>query len=664
MGTGGLVSQYILPVGFTILLVLFLFVLLTLLARRGIAIGLWARIASRPKRTVGGVIALLLVVVLATFALRFAEAERFRAYERHNFNTASNLLAPFLIKSPLTSTLQFPSTVSSTSAITESREYGTVEAQSLIRSNLIAARPGSTYRYSMDIGTDDSVSSDAQIRFLWLDRALKVLIWNDTPVYRIESEFNPSGGCYGFLCSTFHTGAYKAPEGAAYLVIELRNLVGSWLYPREMKLSQDGVYIESHPNGAQGALAFSFDWESAMGGAIHSRGMTVHDPKGAAEHGQAMRDGAAWLNKLFNQHNIKATFYATGYNLLDGNTQRREFSGNPTYKWARIGNGSGWDTNWWLTHTWYSDDPFGAIQTDPAWYFGDQTRTLLQAGHEIAPHTFGHLYVRGAKPQELATDMDEWLSAAKSVGVPAPTTFAFPWRSSNSLTADFYKVLGDRGIRAVTRIYAPDMKDQYTVGAVGVYPDISVMPDFLLGAESAVGGEGAGAPITGEQGIQVITETLSRRGATSFWQHPEQLAPGMKDIQAAWTQVVSAAAQERDKGRLWIATVADITAYPRDVMSVTVSLSKEWLGGTWKIHVNNALDKPISGVTITLPGDAARATSSQVDVRTVYHPTPDTTKVSDAGKLVYPARQIVLNDLKPGASTIDVEWARGQEPPQ
>jgi peptidoglycan/xylan/chitin deacetylase (PgdA/CDA1 family) len=426
---------------------------------------------------------------------------------------------------------------------------------------------------------------------------------------------------------------------------------------------QEGVHVEPHPNGASASLAFSFDWESAMGGAIHSRGAEGHDPKAAAEHGMAMRQGGDWLKDLFKKHDIRATFYGTGYNLLDGNTEQRTFSSNPIYTWASKGNG--WSTDYWKTHPWYGDDPYGTAQTDPAWYFGDQTRVLLQAGHEIAPHTFGHLFVRDATPQELATDMDEWLFAARAQGVMTPTTFAFPWRSSNSLTQDFYDVFWQHGIRAVTRIYAKDVKDQYTIGAVGVYSDIMVMPDFLLGAESASGGEGAGAPITGGEGMQVIGEAIARRGTTSFWQHPEQLgpAPQLAGIRSDWEAVVGEAAKERDNGRLWIATVADITAYQRDVMSVTASLDKEFFGG-WKIHVNNALGKPISGVTLTMPGDAARLSSSDVDVRPVYHLEPGVTRVSDAGKPQYPARQIVLEDLKPGSATIDVEWAPGQEPPR
>ena len=153
------------------------------------------------------------------------------------------------------------------------------------------------------------------------------------------------------------------------------------------------------PNGAQAALAFSFDWESAMGGLDPLQGAsTTYDatPCTGAGWRCARAPTSCWPVR---QPTIRATFYATGYNLLDGNTERRQFAGNPTYNWAGR-SGAGRPT-YWTTHPWYGDDPYGTVQSDPAWYFGDQTDALHAAGHEIGSHTFGHLYVRGATPQEL-----------------------------------------------------------------------------------------------------------------------------------------------------------------------------------------------------------------------------------------------------------------------
>ncbi|HYO49887.1 MAG TPA: hypothetical protein VEW94_08545, partial [Chloroflexia bacterium] len=57
-----------------------------------------------------------------------------------------------------------------------------------------------------------------------------------------------------------------------------------------------------------------------------------------------------------------------------------------------------------------------------------------------------------------------------------------------------------------------------------------------------------------------------------------------------------------------------------------------------------------------------RASSRDVDVLTANHPDAKTTRLSTAKGHVYPASQLVLNNLKPGLTTIEVEWAAGQEP--
>jgi peptidoglycan/xylan/chitin deacetylase (PgdA/CDA1 family) len=605
-------------------------------------------------------VGLLLLVVLIAIIERENKATQFRVREGRDVMSASNLVANPLFYGSTDDVhiLHLPGWV-----ISGTMRGVTLTPFSSLASNYMAVRPGHTYIYSVKTYEHDGMyglGGHAQVRLLWLDDALEVLSWNDSPVWYVTpSKADPS----------FLTGSYVAPEGAARLRFELRNVSEATIWVNEPKVSQVGVYIEQHPNGAQGSIAFSFDWESAMGGAIHSKGMVQHDPQAAEQHGIEMRQGADWLKELFAQHGIKATFYGTGYNLLDGNEQRRIFSGDPIYRWASPE--FGWGSDYWLTHKWYSDDPYATYETEPAWYFGDQARALLGAGHEIAPHTFGHLYVRGSNPQELAADMDEWLKAAKEAGVPPPTTFAFPWRSSNSLTQEYYDVLRERGIQAVTRIYEGNIRDLYTLSATCVLTGgkcistrMAVMPDFLLGVPSVnAGEEAAGSIISREKALEVISETLARRGTTSFWQHPEQLAPKpeFEGVRKAWEEVVAEAAQERERGRLWIAPVADIVAYQRDVMSVTARLDKAFLGG-WKVEVRNDSGKELSGVTLTLPGDVVRASSNDVDVLTVNHPDAKTTRVSTAKSPVYPASQLVLDKLKPGVANIEVEWAAGQEP--
>jgi peptidoglycan/xylan/chitin deacetylase (PgdA/CDA1 family) len=381
--------------------------------------------------------------------------------------------------------------------------------------------------------------------------------------------------------------------------------------------------VETWPDGAAGAFTFSFDWESAMGGLIHSQ--SQHDVAYATERGLRMRQGADILLDLFQKNHIQATFYATGYNLLDGNTEHRTFAGDPTYKW---GPPQGWHTTWWLTNTWYSDDPYGTVQSDPAWYFGDQTDRLAAAGQEIGSHTFGHLYVRGLKPAQLSADMDEWVKAAAARNLPPVRSVAFPWRSSNSVGADFYKVLADHGIDSVTRIYDPDLRDRYVISASPAYSPTLIMPDFELGPSGPDTTEGSTVKLLGAvEARNVLTETIARRGVTSFWTHPEQLTN--PEVLAAWEDAIPAAAAARDKGDLWIASVSRIVERWRDTALVDATTTPG-ADGQLQISVTSHAKNTLDGVTLTLPHPA---TEVRIDGAVVAQRRPE---------------QVVIPHLAPG----------------
>ena len=677
-------TQYLPPLLLTVVIVLAALLLLYWLSRRGIATRLWGAIVRYRGALAFLFAVVLFIVAFGTFLVRQEQSTNLRKYESSTYETPSNLISGRLLAlNPITSSV-YPAQPTIKAEERRSVAAGWIsnlEPNVSVTTNVIHVRSDDTIRYSLfatNVVTDlvSATPGEVQPRLIWFDAALNSISYTDRATIKTDPirYEGPDGSTFDPI-KAFHSEMYLVPAGATSMQLEFRNVGNVKIQLSRLKLSTIGVYIEPHPNATSGSIAFSFDWETAMGGAVHSKGDDSHDVAGAGQHGLEMRQGTHWLNDLFVSNHISATFYATGYNLLDGNTGRHTFNGDPTYKWAAPKNG--WESEYWLTHPWFSDDPSGTYESDPAWYFGDQTRTLLSAGHEIAPHTFAHIYVRGSNPQELATDLDEWLKYAKMAGVPPPTTFAFPWRSSNSLTKEFYDVFYTRGIRAVTRIYAPDVKDQYTLGNAVVYtdimqaqlyPDMAVMPDFLLGSPAANAGEEAGGgAISREQGLEVIQETTARRGTTSFWQHPEQLAddPDFDVVRTAWRDVAEAAARERDNGRLWISTVAEITAYQRDVMSVTATLQPPGLfGGKWRIEIRNDSGKELRGVTLTLPGEASTASNQSDSVRSVSHPDPAVTRLGEPGKFEGPSRQLVMSSLSPGLTTIEIEWAKGQEPLQ
>jgi peptidoglycan/xylan/chitin deacetylase (PgdA/CDA1 family) len=472
-----------------------------------------------------------------------------------------------------------------------------------LQSARILVRPGDTLCYDIETGG----GGQAQAIVQWESQTLEPL---------------QKGGSFSAgpptTAGTRLQGAATAPAGAVYAWLWLRAVAGT---PRfhAPALAQAGLRIEPWPDGAQAALAFSFDWESAMGGLIHSKGGDGHDVAYAEARGRNMRAGADILDGLFQRSKIRATFYATGYNLLDGNTAHRQFAGNPIYP---FGPKWGWADDWWLTHRWYENDPYGTVQTAPAWYFGDQTDRLRAAGDEIASHTFGHLYVRGTLPISLTLDLDEWAGAAQARGLPPVRSFAFPWQSSNSSKAETYKVLADHGIDSVTRLYAQDVPggDYFTLSAVRAYPSLAVMPDRLLGPPGPDSGDSsASLDVAGANQAQaVISETIARRGVTSFWTHPEELTKPDGQTRAAWADTIAAAAAARDRGDLWIAPVSEIVQRWRDVRQVDMVMTGD--GTRFNATVTNHSPHPLAGLTLTLPR-AAR--SLKVDGVATTIPRPD-----------------------------------------
>jgi peptidoglycan/xylan/chitin deacetylase (PgdA/CDA1 family) len=382
----------------------------------------------------------------------------------------------------------------------------------------------------------------------------------------------------------------SAPPRATGVRLQLRALGPTSL--AGVKLWEAGVRLEPFPDYYRAALAFSFDWETAMGGAIHSRGDANHDVAGAVGAGLKMREGARWLGDLLAQRGISATFFATGYNLLFGNQEGRQFVGNPTYKWANRKNG--WASDYWTSHPWYSDDPRGDYLTDPAWYFGDLTLYLKGRGHDIQTHTFGHLYVRGTKPQELDMDLKEWNRVASEIGLNSAVTFSFPWTSSNSIGADHYRVLVQNGIKYVTRTY--DHPHPFELRSIPDAPGLVFLPDQQLEP----------SPSSLARGLSAMEEAVTRRGYLSLWSHPEDAADAYG--RQVWEAAVERAADLRDRGELWVQNVTTLLDYNRALKAVSIETWR-W-GNTWSMTITYQGDKPLRGVTLALPGVIS---SAQVD---------------------------------------------------
>ena len=206
-----------------------------------------------------------------------------------------------------------------------------------IRSPLIDARAGATYRVAFRALADGESATRARVFFHWLDdEGVEFRVdkgeWHDVPA-----------GTWSVVSSSV-----SAPSGAYRLAVSIHPGSDDPIVVTDLSVGQLGVRVAPWPEGKAAALAFSFDYETAMGGLVHGR--SVDDPYADQDYldrARRMREGAIRALELFAPHAIRASFYTNGYNFLLGNTEQRPFMGNPVYDWASIEHG--WSSDAWKT---------------------------------------------------------------------------------------------------------------------------------------------------------------------------------------------------------------------------------------------------------------------------------------------------------------------------
>jgi peptidoglycan/xylan/chitin deacetylase (PgdA/CDA1 family) len=457
---------------------------------------------------------------------------------------------------------------------------------SYARSAPILVRPQKRYQVSLQTLADAPNPSRLQVVFLWEDTRREVILHEAGAWQEVPSR--------GWRLLTWET---TAPADTSGLSILVRPAGDDPVYLDDVRLSEEGVRLEPFPDYRHAALAFTLDWETAMGGLIHSRSDDGYDPATAEARGLAMRQGSESLLDLFAQYGIRATWYASGYSLLTGNTDRETF-GQPIYTWASRDHG--WRDDRWVTTPWFADDPYGTAQSNPAWYFGDLLPRLRAAGQEIQSHTFGHLYLGYATPEEVRADLRQWNAAAVAAGLSPATTLAFPWGASLGMSDATFAVLEELGYRSVTRTYhEPQGRSQYYIlppddlfhmRTVPGRPALWAFPDHYFPGQDAAGAK------------SIIDQVLALRGVTSLWAHTEE-AVSPAQI-AAWDEVLAYAAAQREAG-LWIAPVEEIVAY-RDSLGAIVVQAEERATRLY-IRVRNDNDHAVAGLTLTLPAPVRAA---------------------------------------------------------
>lgn len=346
------------------------------------------------------------------------------------------------------------------------------------------------------------------------------------------------------------------------------------------------IHIRPWPAGYNAAVSFSYDWETAMGGLVHSR--SNDDPLAGADpviRGMRMREGLTNSLKLFAPYQFAATYYVNGYNFLDGNRDKQLFMDNPIFPWATITNG--WQSNVWSQQSWFAADPHGDIQSDPAWYFGDLIAPVRNAGHDIQSHTFSHFYGGLASPTEWQTDLQAWNALAATRNVAPATSLAFPWSSSAGMRYDSWDQLVAAGVTSLTRTsWNPHLPQYHIVTATDAHcrtlpghEVILVCPDYYLTTAREAGA------------LALLSDIRQRDGMIDFWSHTEEVMTS--DQIATWQAVVDASAYAGD---VWVAPLRTIASRQQALAAVQTKVEQDDVGAT--ITILNPTSATIADVAI------------------------------------------------------------------
>lgn len=461
-----------------------------------------------------------------------------------------------------------------------------------LKSPEVAARPGAEYRIAFRALADRNPTR-ARVLFHWRDAegiAFQVDrgAWQSVPAQQWATL----------------SDAATAPDGATRLAISIHVASDDAIYVADLSLGQVGVRVAPWPDGKRAALAFSFDYETAMGGLIHGR--SVDDPEADGDpvaRGLRMREGADRALELFAPRTIRATFYTNGYNFLFGNTERRVFMDDPVYNWANTAPGHDWRSDQWVSRPWFADDPYTTEEESPAWYFGSQVQRLIAAGQDIQSHTFAHFHGNFVTPDDWRADFAAWKAVAAPHGVAPATSLAFPWSSSAGMSDASWRVLAGEGIRSVTRTAWTERvrrswvadRERWALRTLPGHEAITVVADTYL------------TPGRLPEVRRDMRMALLNEGAIDIWAHTEEVTSPAQI--AAWQDVIDAALRD-----FWVAPVPEIVRYAQDVRQVTIEVESEQ--PQYRFRVRNGSRNDLAGLTLTLPFAPARVEIDGAPART------------------------------------------------
>jgi hypothetical protein len=445
--------------------------------------------------------------------------------------------------------------------------------EGFLESPSIEVSPGLEYHLSVNARCACPHGSKVQVMFRWADLEGDAVRIHKEPWHSLNGR------------QSVIEARVTAPPEAHRLTVSIHSSGEDRISITDLALTLPVPRVLPWPGGKRAAVSISFDWETAMGGLVHTRSTDSIDLGRAEERAMRMRRGTAILLDLLVALGIRGTWFANGYNFLLGNEKGASLTLDPVFSWAREENG--WNSRW-SEIRWFEHDPMGTFETHPAWYFGDLIPRLQQTQQAIETHTFSHLYGGLATPLDWRRDLIAWNEVAAPHGVGPASVLAFPWGGSDGMTDGNWKELVNAGITVVTRTsHHPRSRianlDRNVLQVLRGFDSIVVFPDAYLTAQTVSGTEAQ------------LERAIANQGAVDIWAHPAEVTSPREA--EAWRSMLSSLRARND---VWIAPIRQIAEWWRDIKRVDVALN-ETGDRSFRLKIKNAARHDLTGIAVRLP---------------------------------------------------------------
>jgi peptidoglycan/xylan/chitin deacetylase (PgdA/CDA1 family) len=291
------------------------------------------------------------------------------------------------------------------------------------------------------------------------------------------------------------------------------------------------------PDGAKGGFVISADFELAWAWRYSK---TSRQPfKLALEKAKQERENVPVFLKMFEEYNIPITWATVGHLFL-------ESCKKGDHDWIkRIPHFN----NHWLFEKgdWYDYDPCSDYKNAPEWYAPDLIEMILKSNvnHEIGSHSFSHLHFRDqvCPPDAADDDIKACIDIASKWGVELKS-MVFPGGTNGN-----YQTLVKYGFTNYR------LNSEYDL----FYPEKDKLN--LVRLPSSFSFEDMGFNWSKEYYIYRYKKYLDKAIETGTvchgWFHPSEAPWIVNDV---FPEVLKYAAQLREKGLLYIATMNDMSS--------------------------------------------------------------------------------------------------------